>query len=381
MRAALLFSLVLGAPALAAAQECTTNAQSVVDAAYRQILERPANSASATWVTQLSNGQISVRQLVREIANSTEHRQRFLNGDANNVVTQLYRHLLGRSPDPEGLNAHVREFANRNPEPIIDSLINSPEYQQAFGNDMVPGSRVRYCGAGVTAPITAAGRMRFQGLDQNSNGSIERNEWNGTRRSFNVHDWNADGVLSGDEVAVGAQRRSRATAEEDFDPAGSTSWTPENFRQLDRNNDNRVTSSEWFHNAEFFRRADRNRDGSLTLNEFTDTAMDDDRDDAFVNLDVNNNGRVERSEWHGSLDAFQWLDRNNDNVLSRAEVVGEGSGTFDSFAVLDANGNGSLAVNEWRWSRRSFDQYDTNRDGRLTRQEFAASGGAPTTVR
>ena len=104
---------------------------------------------------------------------------------------------------------------------------------------------------------------------------------------------------------------------------------------------------------------------------------DDDRDDRFENLDVNRNGRVEKSEWHGSLDAFEWLDRNRDNVLSRTEVVGEASKQFDSFASLDTNRSGTLTPDEWKWTTRSFARYDTDRDGLLTRREFEAGGGAP----
>ena len=52
--------------------------------------------------------------------------------------------------------------------------------------------------------------MRFANMDQNRNGIIERTEWDSTRQSFTIHDWNNDGVLSGDEVRVGARRPRRA---------------------------------------------------------------------------------------------------------------------------------------------------------------------------
>ena len=168
--------------------------------------------------------------------------------------------------------------------------------------------------------------------------------------------------------------------EEDFDPTVAANWTAENFREIDRNRDNRIMANEWYFSPEYFRRADWNRDGWLSAGEFTDAQTDDDRDDQFVNLDMNGNGRVERREWHGSADAFTWLDRNKDNLLSREEVVGTASETksFDSFTGLDANGNDRLEPGEWRWSRRSFDLQDKNGDGVLTRWEFTSSGGAPT---
>jgi Ca2+-binding EF-hand superfamily protein len=378
--ASLLAALVLLVPALASAQQpCTADADSAVDAIYRQVLERPAGGDGNALAEQLRTGQTSVREIVRQIAKSPEHRQRFLNTNGQNgrvnSVTTLYRHLLGREPDQGGLTSHVQALSRGNVDVIIDSLIDSQEYQQQFGEDRVPGGAARYCRNGATA--SNSGGIRFRNMDRNGNGAIEREEWNGSRGSFDVHDWNHDGVLSGAEVQPGAQRRARGLGEDDFDPTGPATWTADAFRQLDRNNDGRITSNEWYYTPEYFRRADRNRDGALTQGEFTSTAMDDDRDDRFDNLDVNRNGRVERSEWHGSLDAFEWLDRNRDNALSREEVVGESSTQFDGFATLDTNRNGTLTPDEWKWTIRSFNRYDTDGDGVITRREFSAGGGTP----
>jgi Ca2+-binding EF-hand superfamily protein len=217
-------------------------------------------------------------------------------------------------------------------------------------------------------------------MDTNGNGIIERSEWNGSTQSFNVHDWNRDGVLSNAEVRSGAQRWPND--EGDFDPNGPATWTPRAFTRIDRNRDGRIVPNEWYYGPEAFRRADRDRNGALSAAEFANNGeFDDDRDDSFENLDVNNNGRVERREWHGSADAFAWLDRNNDNVLSRAEVVGDGTTRFDSFATIDNSNNGRLELGEWQWSVASFRRYDTNNDGVISRQEFTARGGAPGAVK
>jgi Ca2+-binding EF-hand superfamily protein len=357
-------------------QDCTPDPRRAVDAIYQQVLERGSSGEGGEKVAQLRQGQTSVREIVREFAKSAEHRSRFLGGGppaAENATTSLYRHLLGRAPDAAGLKGYAPTVAAGKVDDVIDSLIDSTEYQQNFGDDTVPGSHLRYCPGAATSANTTGRRMRFGNMDRNNNGIIERGEWDGTRGSFSVHDWNRDGVLSGDEVRPGARRTSNA-ADEDFNPAISADWTDENFRFMDRNSDNRLTASEWYYSPEYFRRADWNRDGWLSLGEFTEAQTDDDRDDQFVNLDVNGNGRIERREWHGSADAFSWLDRNKDSVLSREEVVGttsEASG-FDSFTGLDANGNGRLEPGEWRWSRRSFELSDTNGDGILTRWEFTS---------
>ena len=190
-------------------------------------------------------------------------------------------------------------------------------------------------------PSSAQGRapMRFAALDVNKDGVITRREWNGSDRSFEVHDWNQDGILSGEEVRQGATRRTN-----DGQPTGSTGryfddWTVRGFLALDRNRDNRVSREEWQSDVETFRRADANRDGLLSRPEFLgeDTSdansrapLDrdnrlDDRDgyrDRFDSLDTNNDSRISRAEWTGTAERFAVLDVNRDAVLTRQELGG-----------------------------------------------------------
>lgn len=330
----LAFVLAL-APSFAMAQQpCTTDARRVVDELYRHMLERGADASSQGWVNQLNNG-MTVRELVRQIAKSPEHMQRFRNANegatANrNAVGNMYRHLLSRQPDPGGWDAMTNLANQQGLEAVVDQIVNSEEYTRTFGDWGVPGSGgLVYCGRGNNTASTSApssvnsvntSQMRFAGLDRNHNGMIERNEWRGSARAFQIHDWNGDGVLSGDEVRIGATPPPESLEAEDYNMSPN---------------------------------------------------------DRFAYLDVNNNGFIDRNEWDGSLDTFYQLDRNNDGRISRAELNG---GRRDSFAALDANGDGRITLGEWQWSHRSFDQMDTNGDGVITRDEFRA-GAVPTSGR
>jgi Ca2+-binding EF-hand superfamily protein len=217
--------------------------------------------------------------------------------------------------------------------------------------------------------------MRFESMDRDHNGVITQDEWQGSARSFQVHDWNGDGRLSGQEVMIGAQRNTN-WEEADHNPNSVeryVSWTTSGFNNLDHNRDRKITRNEWHYDVETFRRVDRNGDGALDQSEFLGEAWDDDRGDSFDDLDANNNGRVERSEWHGGASVFTQLDRNRDGVLSRFEVVGgqDTTGdTWDEFASLDYDGSGTIARNEWHGSVASFNRRDLNRDGVLSRREF-----------
>jgi Ca2+-binding EF-hand superfamily protein len=244
-----------------------------------------------------------------------------------------------------------------------------------------------YAGVAPAEPDQARPRatIRFQAMDTDGDGAISRAEWRGSDRSFRVHDWNGDGTLSGNEVRIGA---TRDATEQDYDPQRPEfrNWTEGGFANLDRNSDGRVARAEWYYDREAFIRADRNRDNSLSKAEFLGHDVDDDRDDRFEDLDANNNGRIERSEWHGSREAFEWMDRNNDGTLSRNEAIGGQSGQQDLFASLDANRDNVITTNEWQWSRQSFTRQDRNGDGALSRSELtnaeltAAGAGAVGTA-
>jgi Ca2+-binding EF-hand superfamily protein len=218
--------------------------------------------------------------------------------------------------------------------------------------------------------------IRFAAMDENRDGVISRQEWRGSAQSFRTHDWNGDGVLSGDEVRVGARRSNDPREPDPFDSDQRdypfTDWTARGFTAVDHDRNGRVTRDEWHFDIEDFRRADHNRDGWLSRAEFLggDESTDDDRGDRFDYLDTNGDGRVSRAEWHGTADRFAALDDNRDGVLSRTEMRGGNEPPPDLFTSVDVNRDNAITRDEWHWSRASFDERDTNRDGRLSRREF-----------
>ena len=223
--------------------------------------------------------------------------------------------------------------------------------------------------------------IRFAEMDRNNDRTITRAEWNGSDRSFAVHDWNGDGKLAGDEVRVGAERPSRTTDDRTFDSDEREyrfdDWTARGFTDIDHNRDGRITRDEWHFDREGFRRADHNNDGVLSRAEFlSEDQEDDDRDDRFEDLDLNRDNRVSRNEWHGTAARFAALDANRDGVITRVEMLGPDAPS-ELFSSVDVNRDRVVTVEEWHWSRASFDARDLDRNGRLTREEFNGVASQP----
>ncbi len=255
---------------------------------------------------------------------------------------------------------------------------------------MVKGSAVIVIAVlAATAPDLAAAQgrgrpaIRFAAMDRNNDRTITRAEWTGSDRSFAVHDWNSDGILSGDEVRFGAVRPPRPIDDRTFDSPDREytfdDWTVRGFTALDHNRDGRITRNEWHFDRESFRRADHNGDGIVSRAEFLSEDQDDDREDRFDNLDLNGDNRLSRNEWHGTAERFAALDANRDGVITRVEMVGP-SPPPELFSSVDVNRDRVITIDEWHWSRASFDARDVDRNGRLTREEFngVATQRAPT---
>src|SRR5688500_2292111 len=119
-----------------------------------------------------------------------------------------------------------------------------------------------FCALGMAAAEHDANwDPRFRGLDRNGDGVVNRNEWRGNYRTFQQHDGNNDGMISGDEL-TGRRQQNRGTSDREADSRS------QRFERLDRNNDLRVESHEWPYNQQVFRRLDRDNNGHLTSDEY-----------------------------------------------------------------------------------------------------------------
>ena len=118
-------------------------AKIAINAVYRHVLGNSHLMASDRLTgaeSLLSNGSITVRDFVRLVAKSELYKTKFLyNSFQTRNIELNIKHLLGRAPYSEAeVIEHLNRYQNEGYEVDIDSYIDSDEYVQNFGDNVVP---------------------------------------------------------------------------------------------------------------------------------------------------------------------------------------------------------------------------------------------------
>ena len=118
----------------------------LIEQAYRQVYFHAfKRDRDAMLESQLRSGQISTREFVRQLLRSEKFRNDFYRCNSNyRVVEQVVGRVLGRPVHGEQERiAWSIVIAQQGLPAFIDALINSPEYLDVFGEDLVPYQRAR----------------------------------------------------------------------------------------------------------------------------------------------------------------------------------------------------------------------------------------------
>lgn len=126
----------------------------VIRAVYRQVMGNAHIMESERLVvpeSQLKRGELSVREFVRQVAKSELYRSRFTDCYRYRAMELNFKHLLGRAPQTFAeMKAHSTILDTEGYEADIDSYIDSDEYNNAFGENVVPYYRGYRTEAGQT---------------------------------------------------------------------------------------------------------------------------------------------------------------------------------------------------------------------------------------
>ncbi|MEL6248512.1 MAG: phycobilisome rod-core linker polypeptide [Cyanobacteria bacterium J06648_16] len=117
--------------------------QTIIRAVYKHVLGNPHVMESERLTSaesQLCDGTISVREFVRAVGKSEFYRSRYFEKCSPYRFVELnFMHFLGRAPESQAeVSEHIRRCVEEGYDAEIDSYIDSNEYQDSFGENVVP---------------------------------------------------------------------------------------------------------------------------------------------------------------------------------------------------------------------------------------------------
>jgi len=154
--------------------------QVVIRAVYKQVLGN-VHVLSGQELTeaesQLRNGDISVRDFVRIVAQSDLYKSLFFDGNpAYRFIELNCKHLLGRAPlDQAEISQHTQTYNEQGYAADIDSYIDSDDYTLNFGENIVPYAVCTSTQTGIANNVfnqTISLLGGFAGSDTTSNAAV-----------------------------------------------------------------------------------------------------------------------------------------------------------------------------------------------------------------
>ena len=119
--------------------------QAVIRGVYNQVLGNTGYAGERNTVEEikLENGDISLREFVRQVARSNAFRRRYWSGlYICKAIEVIHRRLLGRPTFGRWeIDQYFAIAARSGFYGVVDAIINSPEYCETFGEDTVPYER------------------------------------------------------------------------------------------------------------------------------------------------------------------------------------------------------------------------------------------------
>jgi phycobilisome core-membrane linker protein len=122
-----------------------SSTQALIRACYRQVFGRDVYDGQRLSVPEikLENGEITVREFIRALAKSETFRSLYWTSlYVVKAIEYIHRRLLGRPTyGRQEMNSYFDLCSKKGFYALVDAIIDSVEYGQAFGEDTVPYER------------------------------------------------------------------------------------------------------------------------------------------------------------------------------------------------------------------------------------------------
>ncbi len=119
--------------------------QAVIRAAYRQVFGRDVYEGQRLSVAeiQLENGDISVREFIKRLAKSELFLKLYWTPHyVCKAIEYIHRRLLGRPTyGRQEMNTYFDLASKKGFYALVDAMVDSKEYEEAFGEDTIPYER------------------------------------------------------------------------------------------------------------------------------------------------------------------------------------------------------------------------------------------------
>lgn len=137
--------------------------QAVIGAAYRQVFGRDLYEGQKLTISEikLENGDITVREFVKNLAKSEVFLKLYWTPFyVVKAIEYIHRRLLGRPTyGRKEINEYFDLASKKGFYALVDAMIDSKEYEEAFGDDTVPYERY-LTPAGLQSRTTRPGTIR-----------------------------------------------------------------------------------------------------------------------------------------------------------------------------------------------------------------------------
>jgi phycobilisome core-membrane linker protein len=122
-----------------------SSTQKIIGAVYRQVFGRDLYEGQGLKVEEikLENGDITLREFIRAVAKSETFLKMYWTPlYVTKAIEYIHRRLLGRPTyGRQEINAYFDVCAKKGFYALVDSILDSKEYEEAFGEDTVPYER------------------------------------------------------------------------------------------------------------------------------------------------------------------------------------------------------------------------------------------------
>ncbi|MDB9315647.1 phycobilisome rod-core linker polypeptide [Spirulina sp. CS-785/01] len=140
-----------------------SSTQKVLTACYRQVFGRELYSGQRLTVAEikLENGDITIREFIKTLAKSDVFRNMYWSSMyVCKAIEYIHRRLLGRPTyGRQEINRYFDLCSKQGFYALVDAIIDSPEYTEAFGEDTVPYERYLTPG-GMQLRMSRPGALR-----------------------------------------------------------------------------------------------------------------------------------------------------------------------------------------------------------------------------